>query len=52
MRSEKRIRKQLEKLEDQRLQGIPYSELKSIALHGAKQALKWVLEETEKPLTY
>ena len=52
MRSENRIRKQLEKLKHQKLHGRPYSELKSIAWHGTKQALEWVLEETEKPLTY
>jgi hypothetical protein len=52
MRSENKIRKQLEKLKNQRLNGGPSSELKSIAWHGAKQALEWVLEETENPLTY
>ena len=32
--------------------GGPYSELKSIAWHGTKHALEWVLEETETLLTY
>ena len=52
MRSEKEIRKQLEKLEKQRLNGGQYSELKGIALNGTIQALRWVLEKTEILLTY
>jgi hypothetical protein len=52
MRSENKIRKQLEILKNQRLNGGPYSELKSVAWHGTKQALEWVLEESDKLLTY
>jgi len=52
MRLENKIRKRLESLKSQRLHGGPYSELKSIAWHGTKQALEWVLEETETPLTF
>ena len=52
MRSENKIRKQLEILKNQRLNGGPYSELKSVAWHGTKQALERVLEKTENPLTY
>jgi hypothetical protein len=52
MRKENEIRKQLEELKNQRLNGAPYSELKSIAWHGTKQALEWILEETETLLTY
>jgi hypothetical protein len=52
MRTEKETREQLEKLKKQTLIGGPYTELKSIALHAAKQALKWVLEEGDELLTY
>jgi hypothetical protein len=52
MRTEKETREQLEKLKQQTLTGGPYTELKSIALHAAKQALKWVLEESDELLTY
>jgi hypothetical protein len=52
LRSESEIRKQLEKLSQDKLSGLPYTELKSIAWHGTKQALEWVLEETEKLLSY
>jgi hypothetical protein len=52
MKTEKEVRKQLEKIKNQRLFDGPYSESKSIAWHGTKQALEWVLEETENPLTY
>ena len=52
MRSENEIRKQLELLRQSKLSGLPYSELKTISWHGTKQALEWVLEESEKLLTY
>lgn len=52
MRTENETREQLEKLEKQTLTGGPYTELKSIALHATKQALKWVLEESDDLLTY
>ncbi len=52
MRSENEIGKRLEKLTKQGLTGGPYSELKTIAWNATKQALEWVLEETENPLTY
>jgi len=52
MKTEKEVKKQLEKLKNERLFEGQYSELKSIAWHGTKQALEWVLEETENPLTY
>jgi len=52
VRSENDIRKILEKLTRQGLAGGPYTELKTIALNATKQAIKWVLEETENPLTY
>ena len=51
MRTENEIRKQLEDLEKQKINGS-YSELKGIALHGTIQALRWVLENTEVLLTY
>ena len=52
MRSEHEIKKQLDMLKQNMLSGLPYCELKSIALHGTKQALEWVLEESENLLTY
>lgn len=52
LRSENEIRKQLEVLKKNMVSGLPYNELKSIAWHGTKQALEWVLEESEKLLTY
>jgi len=52
LRSESEVRNQLEKLLEDRLSGLPYTELKSIAWHGTKQALEWVLEETEQLLSY
>ena len=52
MRSENEIRKRLEKLKILRFNGGPYSELKIIAWFGTKQALEWVLEETENLLTF
>jgi hypothetical protein len=52
MRSEKEIRKQLELLKENKVTGGPYSELKTIAWNATKQALEWMLEETENLLTY
>ncbi len=52
MRPEDEIRKLLEQLKKKRENEDPYSELKNIALHAAKQALEWVLEEKETPLTF
>jgi hypothetical protein len=52
VKSENEIRKQLEKLKSQRLNSKPYTELKNIAWHGTIQALEWVLEEKETPLTF
>jgi hypothetical protein len=52
LRSENEIRKQLEMLKQNRLSGLPYNESKRVAWHGTKQALEWVLEESEKLLTY
>jgi hypothetical protein len=52
MRTEKEIRERLEKLTKERLTEGPYIEKDSIAWHATKQALEWVLEETETLLTY
>lgn len=52
MRSKIEIQKQLETLRQDKLSGLPYSELKTIAWHGTKQALEWVLGETDDLLTY
>ena len=52
MRTETEIREQLEKLKKQRVVEGPFIERKNIAWHAAKQALEWVLKDTESPLTY
>ena len=52
LRSESVIRERLNLLKKNKLDGLPYSELKTIAWNGTKQALEWVLEESEKLLTY
>ena len=52
MRAEKEVRERLERLEKERLTQGPYIEKDDIALHATKQALEWVLEETETLLTY
>jgi hypothetical protein len=52
LRSENEVRKKLEMLKQNMMTGLPYSELKTIAWHGTKQALEWVLEESDKCLSY
>ena len=52
MKSENEIRNRLKILKQKRLTGGPYTELKDIAWHGTKQALEWVLEEKDNPLSY
>ena len=52
VRTEKEIRERLDRLRKERLTEGPYLEKDDIAWHAAKQALEWVLEETETLLTY
>lgn len=52
MRSEENIRKQIKQFKANKISKGPYSEQKIIAWNATIQALKWVLEETENPLTY
>jgi hypothetical protein len=52
MRSENEIGKRLKLLKQNKVTGGPYSELKTIAWNATKQALKWVLEESDELLTY
>jgi hypothetical protein len=52
LRSESEIVKQLELLKENKLTGAPYSELKTVAWNATKQALEWVLEESDELLTY
>jgi hypothetical protein len=52
MRTEQEIRKRLNDLEKETLTSGPFTEFETIARKGAKQALKWVLEETKSLLTY
>jgi hypothetical protein len=51
-RTEEEIRKRLELLEKERETEGPFTEQKNIARKAAKQALLWVLEETDSLLTY
>jgi hypothetical protein len=52
MRTEQEIRKRLRDLENETLTDGPFTEFEIIARKAAKQALEWVLEETESLLTY
>jgi hypothetical protein len=52
MRTEQEIRKRLRDLEKETQTGGPFTEWKIVARKAAKQALEWVLEETESLLTY
>jgi len=52
MRTGKEIRERLDMLRKEHLTGGPYLEKTNIAWHAAKQALEWVLEETDTLLTY
>ena len=51
MRTEEEIRKKLEEIRESKRTGT-HMEQKNIAWHGTKQALEWVLEEADTPLTY
>jgi hypothetical protein len=52
MRKEQEIKKRLNDLENETRTDGPFTESKIIARKAAKQALEWVLEETESLLTY
>jgi hypothetical protein len=52
MRTEQEIGKRLRDLENETRTGGPFTEWQNIARKSAKQALEWVLEETESLLTY
>jgi hypothetical protein len=52
MRTEEDIRKQLAHLEREKKNEGPFTEFENIARSAARQALEWVLEETENVLTY
>jgi hypothetical protein len=52
MRKEQEIRKRLRDLENETLTDGPFTEFEIIARKATKQALEWVLEETESLLTY
>jgi hypothetical protein len=52
VRTEEDVRKRLAHLEKERLNGGPFTELENVARKAAKQALEWVLEETDRVLTY
>jgi hypothetical protein len=48
----RRNQRTVRELRKERLTQGPYIEKDNIALHATKQALEWVLEETETLLTY
>jgi hypothetical protein len=52
MRTEQEIRQRLTELEKEAINNGPYREWENVAMKAAKQALEWVLEDTEKLLTY
>jgi hypothetical protein len=52
MRNEQEIRKRLQELRNNATNNGPYREWENIAMAAAKQALEWVLEDTEDLLTY
>ncbi len=52
MRPEQEIRKRLSELESEALNNGPFREWENITRKAAKQALEWVLEDTDKLLTY
>ena len=52
VRMEKEIRERLDNLMKARLTEGLYLKKDNIAWHATKQALEWVLEETETLLTY
>jgi hypothetical protein len=52
MRTEQEIIQRLRELENEALNDGPYREWENIALKAAKQALEWVLKDTEELLTY
>jgi hypothetical protein len=52
VRTEEDIREQLAHLEQEKRNGGPFTEFENIARKAAKQALEWVLGETDNILTY
>lgn len=52
IRTEEEIKKALKELTENRKRGSPLTERQNIAWHGTKQALEWVLEQTDTLLTY
>jgi hypothetical protein len=52
VRTEEDIRQRLVQLEKEKRSGVPFTEFENVARKAAKQALEWVLEETESLLTY
>jgi len=52
MRTKEEIKKALKELRKTRKHGSPLTEPQNIAWHGTKQALEWVLKQTDTLLTY
>ena len=52
MRTEEEVKKRLESMEKERETEGPFTEQQNIARKAARQALLWVLKETDNLLTY
>jgi hypothetical protein len=52
MRNEQEIRKCLQELRNSAINNGPYREWENIAMAAAKQAIEWVLGDTENVLTF
>jgi hypothetical protein len=52
MRTEQEIRNHLKLLENEGSNDGPFREWENIARKAAEQALEWILEDTDKLLTY
>lgn len=52
VRTEEKIKKALKELKENKKRGSTLTERQNIAWHGTKQALEWVLEQTDTLLTY
>jgi hypothetical protein len=52
MRTEQEIRQRVRELKNEALPNDHIGNMENIAMKAVKQALEWVIEDTEKLLTY
>jgi hypothetical protein len=52
LKTEQEIKKQLETIEKVMLEKGPFREWENIAMKSTKQALEWVLEKSEKVISF